>query len=107
MKVSPDSLVQMAFQLAYYRDQNKTFGLTYEASMVRLFRLGRTETIRCVAVSPPLDTNSILPVWVLPLYMSIPTLNIFGPISCYLAVLHCAVYLVVGDSVRVYSAKCL
>lgn len=48
-KVSPDAYLQMALQLAYYRDQNK-FCLTYEASMTRLFREGRTETVRTVSV---------------------------------------------------------
>lgn len=45
-RISPDAFVQMALQLAYYRDNNKKFSLTYEASMTRLFRDGRTETIR-------------------------------------------------------------
>ncbi|XP_059180476.1 carnitine O-palmitoyltransferase 1, liver isoform-like isoform X2 [Centropristis striata] len=44
-RVSPDAFIQMALQLAYYRDQ-KRFCLTYEASMTRLFREGRTETVR-------------------------------------------------------------
>eukprot|EP00163_Fabomonas_tropica_P012357 TRINITY_DN2362_c0_g1_i1.p1 TRINITY_DN2362_c0_g1~~TRINITY_DN2362_c0_g1_i1.p1 ORF type:complete len:776 (+),score=131.48 TRINITY_DN2362_c0_g1_i1:222-2549(+) len=44
-KCSPDAFVQMALQLAYYRDQGH-FNLTYEASMTRLFRDGRTETVR-------------------------------------------------------------
>lgn len=35
----------MALQLAYYRDAGR-FSLTYEASMTRLFREGRTETVR-------------------------------------------------------------
>ena len=35
----------MALQLAYYRDFKK-FCLTYEASMTRLYREGRTETVR-------------------------------------------------------------
>ena len=43
--VSPDAFVQMALQLAYRRDAGK-FSLTYEASMTRLFREGRTETVR-------------------------------------------------------------
>jgi hypothetical protein len=46
--VSPDSFIQMALQLAYFRDQKK-FGLTYEASMVRFFKHGRTETIRSLS----------------------------------------------------------
>jgi Choline/Carnitine o-acyltransferase len=44
-KVSPDAFIQMSFQLAYYR-QHKKFSLTYEPAMTRLFRKGRTETIR-------------------------------------------------------------
>uniref|UniRef100_A0A336M930 carnitine O-palmitoyltransferase n=1 Tax=Culicoides sonorensis TaxID=179676 RepID=A0A336M930_CULSO len=44
-KLSPDAFIQMALQLAYYRDAGK-FSLTYEASMTRLFREGRTETVR-------------------------------------------------------------
>lgn len=44
-KVSPDAYIQMALQLAYYRDAGR-FSLTYEASMTRLFREGRTETVR-------------------------------------------------------------
>uniref|UniRef100_A0A4D5RA50 carnitine O-palmitoyltransferase n=1 Tax=Scolopendra viridis TaxID=118503 RepID=A0A4D5RA50_SCOVI len=44
-RISPDAFIQMALQLAYYRDSGK-FNLTYEASMTRLFREGRTETVR-------------------------------------------------------------
>ena len=71
-RISPDAFIQMALQLAYYRvsisitlqeikrlnydlivlffffnDQDAgKFSLTYEASMTRLFREGRTETVR-------------------------------------------------------------
>nr|XP_018912089.1 PREDICTED: carnitine O-palmitoyltransferase 1, liver isoform isoform X1 [Bemisia tabaci]XP_018912090.1 PREDICTED: carnitine O-palmitoyltransferase 1, liver isoform isoform X1 [Bemisia tabaci] len=44
-RVSPDAYIQMALQLAYFRDAGK-FSLTYEASMTRLYREGRTETVR-------------------------------------------------------------
>uniref|UniRef100_A0A5S6QB24 carnitine O-palmitoyltransferase n=1 Tax=Trichuris muris TaxID=70415 RepID=A0A5S6QB24_TRIMR len=44
---SPDGFIQMALQLTYYRDQKK-FCLTYEACMTRLYREGRTETVRPV-----------------------------------------------------------
>uniref|UniRef100_A0A672JQN1 carnitine O-palmitoyltransferase n=1 Tax=Salarias fasciatus TaxID=181472 RepID=A0A672JQN1_SALFA len=44
-RASPDAFIQMVLQLAYYRTR-KTFCLTYEASMTRLFREGRTETVR-------------------------------------------------------------
>lgn len=45
IKASPDGFIQMALQLAYFKDQ-KQFSLTYESSMTRLFREGRTETVR-------------------------------------------------------------
>uniref|UniRef100_A0A8C6V1Y2 carnitine O-palmitoyltransferase n=1 Tax=Neogobius melanostomus TaxID=47308 RepID=A0A8C6V1Y2_9GOBI len=45
LRVSPDAFIQISLQLAYYRDRGG-FCLTYEASMTRLFREGRTETVR-------------------------------------------------------------
>ncbi|XP_013401422.1 carnitine O-palmitoyltransferase 1, liver isoform [Lingula anatina] len=48
-KTSPDAFIQMALQLAYFRDAGK-FCLTYEASMTRLFREGRTETVRSCTI---------------------------------------------------------
>ncbi|XP_070491326.1 carnitine O-palmitoyltransferase 1, liver isoform-like [Chironomus tepperi] len=48
-KVSPDAFIQMALQLAYFRDFGK-FSLTYEASMTRLYREGRTETVRSCSI---------------------------------------------------------
>ncbi|XP_068922633.1 carnitine O-palmitoyltransferase 1, liver isoform [Petaurus breviceps papuanus] len=44
-RTSPDAFVQLALQLAHYKDKGQ-FCLTYEASMTRLFREGRTETVR-------------------------------------------------------------
>lgn len=44
-KLSPDAYIQMALQLAYFRDAGR-FSLTYEASITRLFKEGRTETVR-------------------------------------------------------------
>lgn len=44
-RVSPDAFVQIAIQLAYFKDNNK-FVQTYEASMTRLYLNGRTETVR-------------------------------------------------------------
>ncbi|XP_072291402.1 carnitine O-palmitoyltransferase 1, muscle isoform [Eucyclogobius newberryi] len=44
-RTSPDAFVQMALQLAQFRDQ-EVFCLTYESSMTRMFRDGRTETVR-------------------------------------------------------------
>ncbi|KAG5684907.1 hypothetical protein PVAND_014117 [Polypedilum vanderplanki] len=48
-KVSPDAFIQMAVQLAYYR-QHQKFSLTYEPAMTRLFKKGRTETIRSCTI---------------------------------------------------------
>jgi carnitine O-palmitoyltransferase 1 len=48
-KLSPDSFIQMALQLGYYRCQ-KSFALTYESAMMRFFRDGRTETIRSLSI---------------------------------------------------------
>ncbi|KAI9143311.1 acyltransferase ChoActase/COT/CPT [Paraphysoderma sedebokerense] len=44
-KASPDSFIQMAMQLAYYRDQQKVCA-TYESASTRQFLHGRTETVR-------------------------------------------------------------
>ncbi|KAJ7313745.1 hypothetical protein JRQ81_005404 [Phrynocephalus forsythii] len=48
-RTSPDSFIQLALQLAHFRDKN-SFCLTYEASMTRLFREGRTETVRSCTI---------------------------------------------------------
>ncbi|XP_050391317.1 carnitine O-palmitoyltransferase 1, liver isoform isoform X1 [Patella vulgata] len=48
-KVSPDAFLQIALQLAYFRSAGK-FCLTYESSMTRLFREGRTETVRSCTI---------------------------------------------------------
>lgn len=44
-RISPDAFVQIAIQLAYYKETGK-FVQTYEASMTRLYLNGRTETVR-------------------------------------------------------------
>ncbi|XP_029010082.1 carnitine O-palmitoyltransferase 1, muscle isoform [Betta splendens] len=44
-RTSPDAFIQLALQLAQFRDQGG-FCLTYESSMTRMFRDGRTETVR-------------------------------------------------------------
>lgn len=44
-RTSPDAFIQLALQLAQFRDQ-RVFCLTYESSMTRMFRDGRTETVR-------------------------------------------------------------
>ncbi|XP_068561765.1 carnitine O-acetyltransferase isoform X2 [Cebidichthys violaceus] len=44
-KMSPDAFIQMALQLAYYR-MYQCCCSTYESASLRMFRLGRTDTIR-------------------------------------------------------------
>ncbi|XP_007941208.1 carnitine O-palmitoyltransferase 1, brain isoform [Orycteropus afer afer] len=44
-RLSPDSFIQVALQLAHFRDRGQ-FCLTYESAMTRLFLEGRTETVR-------------------------------------------------------------
>jgi len=45
LKTSPDAFIQTALQLAHFTDKNK-FVQTYESAMTRMYRNGRTETIR-------------------------------------------------------------
>ncbi|KAJ6513136.1 acyltransferase ChoActase/COT/CPT [Mycena sanguinolenta] len=45
LKQSPDAYIQMVFQLAYFRTRGE-FTATYETALTRMFKLGRTETIR-------------------------------------------------------------
>lgn len=44
-KMSPDAFIQIALQLAYYRMYGRCCA-TYESASLRMFRLGRTDTIR-------------------------------------------------------------
>lgn len=44
-KVSPDSFIQNAIQLAYYRLHKHPCG-SYESASIRMFQFGRTDTIR-------------------------------------------------------------
>ena len=44
-KLSPDSFIQMAFQLGFY-SFHKTVGACYETASTRMYHHGRTETIR-------------------------------------------------------------
>ncbi|KAG1959063.1 carnitine O-acetyltransferase [Pimephales promelas] len=48
-KMSPDAFIQMALQLAYYRVYKRCCP-TYESASLRMFRLGRTDTIRSTSV---------------------------------------------------------
>uniref|UniRef100_UPI0037E8ED3F carnitine O-acetyltransferase n=1 Tax=Semicossyphus pulcher TaxID=241346 RepID=UPI0037E8ED3F len=44
-KMSPDAFIQIALQLAYYRMYQHSCA-TYESASLRMYRLGRTDTIR-------------------------------------------------------------
>ncbi|XP_061836595.1 carnitine O-acetyltransferase isoform X2 [Nerophis lumbriciformis] len=44
-KMSPDAFIQVALQLAYYRMYQQCCA-TYESASLRMFRMGRTDTIR-------------------------------------------------------------
>lgn len=64
-KVSPDSIMQLGFQLAHYKQFGK-FVSTYESCSTAAFRHGRTETMRpctvhtkdfCVEVETKKNTN--------------------------------------------------
>lgn len=46
-KLSPDALVQMAYQLAYYKHHH-AFAGTYESALTKAFQHGRTEAMRSV-----------------------------------------------------------
>ncbi|XP_043576562.1 carnitine O-acetyltransferase isoform X2 [Chiloscyllium plagiosum] len=48
-KMSPDALIQVALQLAYYRIYGEPCA-TYESASLRMFHLGRTDTIRSATV---------------------------------------------------------
>ncbi|XP_053138335.1 carnitine O-acetyltransferase isoform X2 [Hemicordylus capensis] len=48
-KISPDAFIQIALQLAYYRMYGQACA-TYESASLRMFRLGRTDTIRSASV---------------------------------------------------------
>nr|GAT46572.1 predicted protein [Mycena chlorophos] len=45
IKQSPDAFIQMVLQLAYYKTRGE-FTATYETALTRMFKRGRTETIR-------------------------------------------------------------
>mmetsp|Transcript_89030 Transcript_89030/g.237497 ORF Transcript_89030/g.237497 Transcript_89030/m.237497 type:complete len:562 (+) Transcript_89030:515-2200(+) len=57
--VSPDAFAQLAMQLAYKRDAGKR-ALTYEASVTRLFALGRTETVRSLSIESAAFVDTML-----------------------------------------------
>lgn len=47
-KLSPDAFIQMAIQLAWYRTRGE-FTATYETVLTRMFKHGRTETLRTLS----------------------------------------------------------
>ena len=55
MRTSPDAVIQLALQIAYFECNDK-MPLTYEAAITTIFDLGRTETIRT-------NTNEMSEVW--------------------------------------------
>ncbi|KAL6042185.1 hypothetical protein STEG23_001885 [Scotinomys teguina] len=48
-KLSPDAFIQIALQLAYYRIYGQACA-TYESASLRMFHLGRTDTIRSASM---------------------------------------------------------
>ncbi|XP_048874893.1 carnitine O-acetyltransferase-like [Brienomyrus brachyistius] len=48
-KMSPDAFIQVALQLAYFRMYRRCCS-TYESASLRMFRLGRTDTIRSASI---------------------------------------------------------
>jgi len=58
VKCSPDGFLQMAYQLAYYRQHGEPCA-TYESASTRMFKLGRTETVRSCSV----DTVAFTKAW--------------------------------------------
>lgn len=44
-RLSPDAYIQMAMQLAWYKTRGE-FTATYETVLTRMFKRGRTETLR-------------------------------------------------------------
>jgi carnitine O-palmitoyltransferase 1 len=56
---SPDAFIQMALQMAYYKDAGR-FSLTYEASMTRLYLEGRTETVRPCTIEAAAFVQSMM-----------------------------------------------
>ena len=72
-RVSPDAYIQMVLQLTFRRVRRVThfwikilfqnqgrFCLTYEASMTRLYREGRTETVRSCSNDSVAFVNAML-----------------------------------------------
>lgn len=50
LQLSPDSFIQMALQLAFFRLHKEKVALTYETASLRGYAFGRTETIRSQSI---------------------------------------------------------
>ena len=50
MKMSPDAIIQLAFQMSYYMLHEQNQPATYEACSTAKFFHGRTETIRSCSI---------------------------------------------------------
>mmetsp|Transcript_46605 Transcript_46605/g.109603 ORF Transcript_46605/g.109603 Transcript_46605/m.109603 type:complete len:811 (-) Transcript_46605:274-2706(-) len=59
-KMSPDAFMQAAMQLAYRMDSDGRNALVYEASVTRLFKQGRTETVRALSVESQAFVDAML-----------------------------------------------
>lgn len=58
-KISPDSIMQLAIQMAYYR-QNRKFVATYESCSTAAYKHGRTETLRSATMDTKRATEMIV-----------------------------------------------
>jgi len=85
--MSPDAFIQMAMQLAWYKACGE-FTATYETVLTRMFKHGRTETLRSFSreswrwVLSMIDPLSSVSVYILfDTYMLIHPLEEHGPFS--------------------------
>ena len=80
-KLSPDAFVQMAMQLAWYRTRGE-FTATYETVLTRMFKRGRTETLRTYSresrrwvLSMTDPTSSVRPLSLIPCHVRLLICN--------------------------------
>uniref|UniRef100_A0A673IPU4 Carnitine O-acetyltransferase-like n=1 Tax=Sinocyclocheilus rhinocerous TaxID=307959 RepID=A0A673IPU4_9TELE len=69
-KMSPDAFIQVALQLAYYRFYKRCCP-TYESASLRMFRLGRTDTIRSTSIDSNTEKVALLDKAVKYVYQSL------------------------------------
>ncbi len=77
VKLSPDAFVQMALQLAYYRQYGEPCP-TYESASTRGFLHGRTETVRSCSVDSVTFTKAFDDKDIKVSYLIIIQVLIFG-----------------------------